>query len=228
MSFNLNDPAIQELIAQMVAQQVAQQMAAQQQQQHQQPNQVSNPTSSSFSPCPKASDITLLQATFIDNGAERKKNTSRHKMCLEMWTTPAQQISLYNPDWKRNVILIDFYAFSRRMDNWKAQGAISEAYFNDLGAVWRQSNPNHMFGLLGDKGDPKGDGPKGTTYYDQQFMRVEMRNGEPIDMALFLVDDLIQATKFVTTDLKGNPLKGIYTHQSRLNRCGYYENWGTE
>jgi hypothetical protein len=238
MNFDPNDPAIQALIANAVAQALAQQQAqtfqAQTAQVQAQPQasvapvqMVSNVPNTS--PCP--SNITLLQATLIDNGTKetREKYEQEYKMCMEVWTSPADQINLHQIDWKRNVVLIEYYHFSRKMDGWLSKGTISQEYFKTLGDLWKLSGQNHWFGMIGDKGDKKGSGPKGTRYYDHQFIRVELQNRGPKEILFLNNGELIHSTKFVSTDLKGNPLKHRYTAQARIDVSGeYYENWSTQ
>jgi hypothetical protein len=232
MNSDPNDPAIQALIANAVAQALAQQAQMAQVQAKPQTSVAPVQTVSNTpntSPCP--SNITLLQATLIDNGTKetREKYEQEYKMCMEVWTSPADQITLHQTDWKRNVVLIEYYQFSRKMDGWLAKGTISQEYFETLCAFWKASGQNHWFGMIGDKGDKKGTGPKGTRYYDHQFIRVELQNRAPNEIIFYNNGELIDSAKFVSTDLKGNPLKGRYTSQARIDLSGeYYENWKTQ
>ena len=83
--------------------------------------------------------------------------------------------------------------------------------------------------MIGDKGDKKGNGPKGTRYYDHQFIRVELQDRIPREILFFNNGELIDSAKFVSTDLKGNPLKDPYTSQARIDVSGeYHENWRSQ
>lgn len=242
MSFDPNDPALQAFIQNMIGaalQQQAQmfqaQIASLQSQQAAQPV-VQTPEkvasgNPNTDPCPDVNDITLVQATLIDNGTKdvREKYEKEFKMCLEVWTGAPDDINLAQIDWKRNVVLVEYYAVSKRIDQWLARGSISQEYYKTLGEVWKMSSTSHWFGLLGDKGDKKGNGPKGTRYYDHQFICVEMKDRIPVYLELCLPGYAIAASNFVPADLKGNPLKGRYTHQARIDLSGeYYTNWPTE
>ena len=138
MNIDPNDPTIQALIAAAVAQALAQQAQTFQAQLAQtQAPPASSPVQTvsnnpNTSPCPP--NITLLQATLIDNGTKetREKYEQEYKMCMEVWTSPADQISLHQIDWKRNVVLIEYYQFSRKMDGWLSKGTISREYFKTL------------------------------------------------------------------------------------------------
>lgn len=187
--------------------------------------------SPSFAPCPSIDEITLLQATLFDNwpGGIKVKNTNRYKMCLEIWAGDADDIRLSQWDSKCSISLMDYYVFSAKFDTLLARGSISNEYHEMLKAIWIGSTNDYWFGLLGNKGDPSGNGPKGTTYYDQQFIRVRFdRVMRPVEFDLIVNGDFLSfADGFVDADMKGNMLRGQAQYQARLDRCNYDASWAT-
>src|SRR5215217_8849424 len=105
------------------------------------------------SPCPSTDDLTLLQATFYDNGpdGERKPKEARFKITLEAWTDEADEIMLSEWNWKRSITIRDKGEFKKQIARLKKLGSISPNYFAVLSDVLSSNEWNVYFGLLGDK-----------------------------------------------------------------------------
>ena len=89
-------------------------------------------------PCPLVKEITLFQATLLDNGpkGERKKYEPRYKVCVEVWTDDGDDIKLSEWQWKRNVVLIEGTVFKKRIDKLLAGGSITPVFHERLKGVW--------------------------------------------------------------------------------------------
>jgi hypothetical protein len=189
-------------------------------------------------PCPLVKDITLFQATLLDNGAkgERKKYEPRYKICVEVWTDDGDDIKLSEWQWKRNVVLIEGTVFKKRIDKLLAGGSITPAFHERLKDIWSKFDTHEtLFGILGDKGSRDPNGKKGTNYYDGQFVVVAMDTNRKPKVMFFMTDDPAQQDsgglsidQFEGTDMKGQPLKGKYKWQARVDRCDWSENWATQ
>ena len=183
--------------------------------------------------CPAIPSITLCQATLYNNGekGERMKYEQQFKLTLELWTKPADQIRLSEWQWKRSIVLEDYWTFVRKLDTRKG---ISGDYREALGVLcdYLQPRPNapylQMIGLIGDKGI-KGTARKGTSYYGGEFvtLKIDQTTKLPLDMVLWIGSDSLDVAPFVRTDCKGNPLKGKAKAQARLDLCDYHASWGS-
>jgi hypothetical protein len=185
--------------------------------------------------CPPIQDITLLQATLFDNGAKgiRRRYESEYKLTLEVWTNPAEDIRLSEWQWKRSPIVYHPDRIVAKLPTWLHQGSISQEYHDELKDLLDYftckrplNSPWEVYyAPLGDKGTKAG--KKGTNYYDRQFAIVSIEDRRPTHGVLYLGGETIPL-QFVASDMKGNPLAGKAKGQARVNRCDFYENWGTE
>jgi hypothetical protein len=188
--------------------------------------------------CPEIKEITLLQATYFNNGPKgvRRKNTSERAVCLEVWTDEAEEINITDWQWKRSIPLIEYYAFSKRFESLLARGSITQDYHDTLKEIWTRMRPNLnsnesiWFGLIGDKGDKIGTGKKDTNYYDHQYVLMQFVADVPTIMFFFSEKDNepLIVEKFVSTDMKGNSLKGTAKFQARVDLCHYDSDWKTQ
>jgi len=182
---------------------------------------------------PDLNRITLVQATYFDNGPKgvRRPNTAEFAITIEAWTSPADKIKLSAWQWKRSVPLIDYTAFEKRIHDLHNKGTISSDYYAYLKSITSRITPKlsdklqPMFGLIGDKGQK--DGKKGTHYYENQFVVCFVENRIPVTLELVNSDQSLFIETFDHLDMKGQPLKGAAKRQARIDQCEFHPKWGT-
>jgi hypothetical protein len=184
--------------------------------------------------CPDLNSLTLLQATFFDNGPkdQRRSHTAEYAVTIEAWTTDKANIRLDKWDWKKSIPLIAYDQFEKRLSGLLSKATITKQYYDTLYTLWEgleqppDSSEQHMFGLIGDKGSK--DGPKGTNYYPDQFVIAHMSGRQIKSLAISNGPNDLLLSNFDDKDMKGQFLKGAAKRQSRLDLCVFYPDWGTE
>lgn len=130
--------------------------------------------------CPSLGSLTVLIATYFDNGEPAKKaagrSRARHSMQFEGWTDSAA-LDFSAPDWKINVALQPRDKLLTLIEGQLANGSISEAYYETLSRIAEVSEPTLHFGQFFHN-----DG--GQTYFDHQFCMVDLIDGRPAFVAV--------------------------------------------
>lgn len=180
-------------------------------------------------PCPALGTLALAQVTFFDNGLHRAKNKPEFAFTFEVWTGDTSALKLNRPMWKKSFPLVHYDRFKSKIDGLKDRGSISEAFYNSLitGYEHVQPEPNQdttvFLGLAADKTPGVG-----TAFIDGHFVYALIKNRKPTFLGFIVNDQSLSFTRFSSTDLKGNPLKGNAEAQARYDLTGeFYDNWPT-
>ncbi|PSC02607.1 hypothetical protein SLNSH_23165 [Alsobacter soli] len=194
--------------------------------------QPTKPATKTVTPCPAAKDITMVQATFFDNGekGKRDKYMPEFMSTLEVWTDPADKIRLSKWAWKQSARLVEHVRADNDFLTLKRRGSITDGYYDELMATWimlKQPDLNSpikvCFGLLVQKIPGQG-----TFYHDRQFLTLAMQDRLPAVMNLHLAGEVISISAWSDRMSNGELLKGHAQRQARLDLCSYSVDWATQ
>jgi hypothetical protein len=188
--------------------------------------QTVTPTSSGL---PAIPILKLLQATHFDNGVQ--KGTVRHKLTFEAWTSPMDQINVRRPEHKVTAALYEYWTFLDKLKPLCENGSITQQHHDEFAerlhtfkdVATDDLSRLVMAGLLYTK-------TGGTHYFDRQWcFAVLNRKTLQVEFGfLFIDNEPIPLTVFVSSDCKSNPLKGKAQSQSRVDFCGFSKaGWAT-
>ncbi len=176
---------------------------------------------------PSVDCITAVQATHFDNGP--KKGTVRHKLTLEVWTHPPENINVRRYQHKATAALIEYWAFRDRIKSLLQRGSITQQHHDEVTTVLEDAKPLLdrddlliMCGLIGTK-------QGGTRYYDRQWIFTVMQK-KTLQMTaaqVYINNEAVSFHGFVSTDCKKSPLKSPAMSQSRVDRCSFSSQWDT-
>ncbi|GJD66542.1 hypothetical protein [Methylobacterium frigidaeris] len=179
--------------------------------------------------CPSLSNLALAQVTFFDNGIHRAKNRPEFAFTFEFWAGDTSTLKLNRPTWKKSFPLVHYDRFKSKIESLKDCGSITEEFHNSLITAYQhiEPEPNQditvFLGLAADKTPGVG-----TAFIDGHFVYALVKNRRPTYLEFIVNDQSLSFTRFSSTDLKGNPLKGNAEAQARYDLTGkFYDNWPT-
>ena len=186
--------------------------------------------------CPPIADLTLVQATYFDNGKPihpvRKSKTARgkgknppqHMVTLAVWTDA--DIELERPDFRTNIIMIEHHKLPRRLATWLSKGSISQEFHDDITALHAGQGVD-AFGAARTYYGPLFDRGKGQTYLDGQLLHMVIEGGAVHSATLVIEGAAVALPAWATTYCSGTPLKGTAKGMCRLDRCDFSSSWRT-
>jgi hypothetical protein len=182
---------------------------------------------------PPSDGITALQVTFFDNSENGKKpkGKSMYTITLEAWTAGVAEINIAKPQVKLTTELYEYWTFGDKFHQLFKAESISKEYYEEPLSTWKgydpdlESNYQPFFGMLRSKYPGEG-----TVYFERQFVVAAMHKKTRMVSAAVLFNEgsEINATEFVTTTSKGNPLSGNAKTQARPDFCDFSLSWATK
>lgn len=182
---------------------------------------------------PPINTMTAIQAAIFDNWPQGRRadgHPNRYAMTIELWTAPADQISVAKRNYqqKATAILMDRKTILgwlktrvRENPKKKEEYRSSDGFLLDLAELADNMQDGDHIGLFAHK-------VKGYHYFDRQLVYVRL---DGLDTeCTFIVDgvalDLPKFSPFKPNSAQ--PLGGPVWLQSRADLCGFSTAWATE